>query len=159
MRDLLSWVSFINVTESLPAESALIHGAFLVLLDGLSLGISTCLQLVSFVSEVMLWKVLLFVVISVALKRALFALMHHLYVYNPIDHTYDILCFLRIRVWKNSSCSARVMSNGSMVKGKEGYNVLYVFLFLRYLVWSVKITLLVGSSYRVFCVVKFSGYL
>ncbi|KAL0415065.1 UNVERIFIED_CONTAM: Midasin, partial [Sesamum latifolium] len=39
VRDLLSWVSFINVVErSLPAESAFIHGAFLVLLDGLSLG-------------------------------------------------------------------------------------------------------------------------
>ncbi|XP_073015322.1 midasin-like isoform X1 [Primulina eburnea] len=39
VRDLLSWVSFINATErSLPAESAIIHGAFLVALDGLSLG-------------------------------------------------------------------------------------------------------------------------
>ncbi|XP_073036075.1 midasin-like isoform X3 [Primulina eburnea] len=39
VRDILSWVSFINVTKrSLPAESALIHGAFLVALDGLSLG-------------------------------------------------------------------------------------------------------------------------
>ncbi|KAL0341854.1 UNVERIFIED_CONTAM: Midasin, partial [Sesamum calycinum] len=39
VRDLLSWVSFINVAErSLPAESAFIHGSFLVLLDGLSLG-------------------------------------------------------------------------------------------------------------------------
>ncbi|KAI3455601.1 hypothetical protein Pfo_012264 [Paulownia fortunei] len=39
VRDLLSWVSFINVTErSLAAESAFVHGAFLVLLDGLSLG-------------------------------------------------------------------------------------------------------------------------
>ncbi|KAL0319420.1 UNVERIFIED_CONTAM: Midasin [Sesamum angustifolium] len=39
VRDLLSWVSFINVVErSLPAESAFIHGSFLVLLDGLSLG-------------------------------------------------------------------------------------------------------------------------
>ncbi|XP_073126022.1 midasin isoform X2 [Henckelia pumila] len=39
VRDILSWVSFINVTErSLPAESALMHGAFLVALDGLSLG-------------------------------------------------------------------------------------------------------------------------
>ncbi|KAL2243207.1 UNVERIFIED_CONTAM: Midasin, partial [Sesamum indicum] len=39
VRDLLSWVSFINVAErSLPAESAFIHGAFLVLLDGISLG-------------------------------------------------------------------------------------------------------------------------
>lgn len=40
VRDLLSWVSFINVSAgSLPAESAFVHGAFLVLLDGLSLGI------------------------------------------------------------------------------------------------------------------------
>ncbi|KAL3632042.1 hypothetical protein CASFOL_025026 [Castilleja foliolosa] len=39
IRDLLCWVSFINATErSLGAESAFIHGAFLVLLDGLSLG-------------------------------------------------------------------------------------------------------------------------
>lgn len=39
VRDLLSWVSFINVSAgSLPAESAFVHGAFLVLLDGLSLG-------------------------------------------------------------------------------------------------------------------------
>ncbi|KAG6397962.1 hypothetical protein SASPL_139412 [Salvia splendens] len=39
VRDLLSWVSFINVSaRNLTAESALIHGAFLVLLDGLSLG-------------------------------------------------------------------------------------------------------------------------
>ncbi|KAL8046294.1 hypothetical protein ABFX02_08G168300 [Erythranthe guttata] len=39
VRDLLSWVSFINVRDrSLLAESALVHGAFLILLDGLSLG-------------------------------------------------------------------------------------------------------------------------
>ncbi|CAA0814598.1 Unknown protein, partial [Striga hermonthica] len=39
IRDLLSWVSFINTTERrLGAESAFVHGAFLVLLDGLSLG-------------------------------------------------------------------------------------------------------------------------
>ncbi|XP_049392138.1 midasin isoform X1 [Solanum stenotomum] len=39
VRDLLSWVSFINVTERiLQPESAFLHGAFLVLLDGLSLG-------------------------------------------------------------------------------------------------------------------------
>ncbi|XP_057771067.1 midasin isoform X2 [Salvia miltiorrhiza] len=39
VRDLLSWVSFINVSaRNLSAESALVHGAFLVLLDGLSLG-------------------------------------------------------------------------------------------------------------------------
>lgn len=39
VRDLLSWVSFINTTgTSLQPESAFLHGAFLVLLDGLSLG-------------------------------------------------------------------------------------------------------------------------
>ncbi|XP_031091675.1 midasin [Ipomoea triloba] len=44
VRDLLSWVSFINTTgtrlqpESLLPESAFLHGAFLVLLDGLNLG-------------------------------------------------------------------------------------------------------------------------
>ncbi|KAI3759776.1 hypothetical protein L6452_07827 [Arctium lappa] len=39
VRDLLSWVDFINVTErSLCSEVSLLHGAFLVLLDGLSLG-------------------------------------------------------------------------------------------------------------------------
>ncbi|KAJ0981578.1 hypothetical protein J5N97_009833 [Dioscorea zingiberensis] len=39
VRDLLSWVSFINVAEeSLGSQSAFIHGAFLVVLDGLSLG-------------------------------------------------------------------------------------------------------------------------
>ncbi|XP_051115352.1 midasin [Andrographis paniculata] len=39
VRDILSWVSFINLTErNLPPESAFIHGAFLVLLDGLTLG-------------------------------------------------------------------------------------------------------------------------
>lgn len=50
VRDLLSWVAFINMTESsLGPECAFLHGAFLVLLDGLSLGIfllcygSTCL--------------------------------------------------------------------------------------------------------------------
>ncbi|XP_020530997.1 LOW QUALITY PROTEIN: midasin [Amborella trichopoda] len=39
VRDLLSWISFINATENYigPLESFL-HGAFLVLLDGLSLG-------------------------------------------------------------------------------------------------------------------------
>lgn len=41
VRDFLSWVSFINVTkESLQPEQALLHGAYLVLLDGLNLGIS-----------------------------------------------------------------------------------------------------------------------
>ncbi|KAM0949589.1 putative cobaltochelatase [Dioscorea sansibarensis] len=39
VRDLLSWVSFMNVTEgSLGSQYAFIHGAFLVVLDGLSLG-------------------------------------------------------------------------------------------------------------------------
>ncbi|KAF3652458.1 putative midasin-like isoform X7 [Capsicum annuum] len=42
VRDLLSWVSFINVTERiLQPESAFLHGAFLVLLDGLSLVLSS----------------------------------------------------------------------------------------------------------------------
>lgn len=39
VRDLLSWVAFINATEkSLGPEYALLHGVFLMLLDGLSLG-------------------------------------------------------------------------------------------------------------------------
>ncbi|PON47074.1 Midasin [Parasponia andersonii] len=39
VRDLLSWVDFVNVTGSrLGAEYACLHGVFLVLLDGLSLG-------------------------------------------------------------------------------------------------------------------------
>ncbi|KAG7014001.1 Midasin [Cucurbita argyrosperma subsp. argyrosperma] len=39
VRDLLSWVSFIDSTErKLGPEYAFLHGAFLVLLDGLSLG-------------------------------------------------------------------------------------------------------------------------
>ncbi|XP_026437070.1 midasin-like [Papaver somniferum] len=41
IRDLLSWVDFINVSEeSLGPNYAFLHGAFLVLLDGLSLGTS-----------------------------------------------------------------------------------------------------------------------
>ncbi|CAH2065804.1 unnamed protein product [Thlaspi arvense] len=39
VRDLLSWVAFVNVmNESLGPAYAILHGAFLVLLDGLSLG-------------------------------------------------------------------------------------------------------------------------
>ena len=39
VRDLLSWVDFVNVTGSkLGAEYACLHGVFLVVLDGLSLG-------------------------------------------------------------------------------------------------------------------------
>ncbi|KAE8646507.1 midasin [Cucumis sativus] len=39
VRDLLSWVSFIDSTEmNLGPEYAFLHGAFLILLDGLSLG-------------------------------------------------------------------------------------------------------------------------
>lgn len=39
VRDLLSWVDFVNMTErSLGPEYAFLHGAFLILLDGLSLG-------------------------------------------------------------------------------------------------------------------------
>ncbi|KAJ4786530.1 Midasin [Rhynchospora pubera] len=41
IRDLLSWINFINVTtkeKKLGPESALIHGVFLILLDGLTLG-------------------------------------------------------------------------------------------------------------------------
>jgi midasin len=39
VRDLLSWVAFVNMaTESLGPAYAILHGAFLVLLDGLSLG-------------------------------------------------------------------------------------------------------------------------
>ncbi|KAJ4957407.1 hypothetical protein NE237_024518 [Protea cynaroides] len=41
VRDLLSWVDFINITEgSIGSDYAFVHGAFLVLLDGLSLGSS-----------------------------------------------------------------------------------------------------------------------
>ncbi|GMH22037.1 hypothetical protein Nepgr_023880 [Nepenthes gracilis] len=41
VRDLLSWVAFINTTErSLLPDHAFLHGAFLVLLDGLTLGTS-----------------------------------------------------------------------------------------------------------------------
>lgn len=44
MRDLLSWVAFINVTErSLGPTYALLHGIFLILLDGLSLGMCALL--------------------------------------------------------------------------------------------------------------------
>ncbi|KAJ4772445.1 Midasin [Rhynchospora pubera] len=45
IRDLLSWINFINVTtkeKKLGPESALIHGVFLILLDGLTLGEFTC---------------------------------------------------------------------------------------------------------------------
>ncbi|KAK4741715.1 hypothetical protein SAY87_025303 [Trapa incisa] len=39
VRDLISWISFVNVVgETLGARLALLHGVFLVLLDGLSLG-------------------------------------------------------------------------------------------------------------------------
>ncbi|KAK1575506.1 hypothetical protein Q3G72_006073 [Acer saccharum] len=39
VRDLLSWVAFINVTESsLGPDYAFLHGVFLILVDGLSLG-------------------------------------------------------------------------------------------------------------------------
>lgn len=39
VRDLLSWVQFINVTRGgLGLDYALLHGLFLILLDGLSLG-------------------------------------------------------------------------------------------------------------------------
>ncbi|KAL5755634.1 hypothetical protein ACOSQ2_020380 [Xanthoceras sorbifolium] len=39
VRDLLSWVAFINVTESsLRPEYAFLHGVFLILIDGLCLG-------------------------------------------------------------------------------------------------------------------------
>uniref|UniRef100_A0A0E0ISW7 Midasin n=1 Tax=Oryza nivara TaxID=4536 RepID=A0A0E0ISW7_ORYNI len=41
IRDLLSWISFINVTErNLGPQQAFIHGLFLVLLDGLTLGMN-----------------------------------------------------------------------------------------------------------------------
>ncbi|GAA0141094.1 hypothetical protein LIER_02318 [Lithospermum erythrorhizon] len=41
VRDLLAWVSFINIAgPNLGPESSCIHGAFLVLLDGISLGTS-----------------------------------------------------------------------------------------------------------------------
>ncbi|KAJ1295332.1 hypothetical protein BS78_01G216000 [Paspalum vaginatum] len=41
IRDLLSWISFINVTEqNLGPQQALVHGLFLILLDGLSLGLN-----------------------------------------------------------------------------------------------------------------------
>lgn len=39
VRDLLSWIEFINVTEiGLGSEYACLHGLFLILLDGLNLG-------------------------------------------------------------------------------------------------------------------------
>ncbi|TVU30479.1 hypothetical protein EJB05_22106, partial [Eragrostis curvula] len=41
IRDLLSWISFIDVTEQkLGRQQALVHGLFLILLDGLSLGVN-----------------------------------------------------------------------------------------------------------------------
>ncbi|XP_024011307.1 midasin [Eutrema salsugineum] len=43
VRDLLSWVAFVNVmNESLGPAYAILHGAFLVVLDGLSLGTGLC---------------------------------------------------------------------------------------------------------------------
>lgn len=43
VRDLVSWISFVNVTgETLGAKYAFLHGVFLVLLDGLSLGNFLC---------------------------------------------------------------------------------------------------------------------
>ena len=40
MRDLISWVTFMNETEeNLGSVHAFLHGAFLVVLDGLGLGI------------------------------------------------------------------------------------------------------------------------
>lgn len=60
VRDLISWVAFFDVTvERLGPEYALLHGAFLVLLDGLSLGkfnlliILSPLQLLLFIIEVL----------------------------------------------------------------------------------------------------------
>ncbi|KAI4324806.1 hypothetical protein MLD38_030260 [Melastoma candidum] len=43
VRDIVSWVSFINVTQrNLGGKYAFLHGAFLILLDGLTLG--TCIS-------------------------------------------------------------------------------------------------------------------
>jgi hypothetical protein len=45
VRDLLSWTTFVNTTEKdIGMDSAFIHGAFLVLLDGLGLGSTHFLQ-------------------------------------------------------------------------------------------------------------------
>lgn len=44
VRDLLAWLDFVTKTEkSLHPNFAFLHGAFLVLLDGLSLGMSLVL--------------------------------------------------------------------------------------------------------------------
>lgn len=49
VRDLISWVDFfIAMEESLGPEYALLHGVFLVLLDGLSLGMICLLMIFNF---------------------------------------------------------------------------------------------------------------
>ncbi|MCL7041049.1 hypothetical protein MKW94_021074 [Papaver nudicaule] len=67
IRDLLSWVDFINVAEeSLGPDYAFLHGAFLVLLDGLSLGTSMSMHNAAELRE----KALIFLVDSLkALNR------------------------------------------------------------------------------------------
>ncbi|KAK6125035.1 hypothetical protein DH2020_041213 [Rehmannia glutinosa] len=81
IRDLLSWVSFTNVTEkSLGAEAAFVHGAFLVLLDGLSLGMFAWLS-----TTYLFLYVLRFVDYNLfsTFETAPFALMYHSYVCPP----------------------------------------------------------------------------
>ncbi|XP_043707635.1 midasin [Telopea speciosissima] len=59
VRDILSWVDFINVTEgSLGSDYAFMHGAFLVLLDGLSLGSSISREYAGGLREICLSKLL-----------------------------------------------------------------------------------------------------
>ena len=61
MRDLLSWVSFIDSTErKLGPEYAFLHGAFLVLLDGLSLGNSCSVTMLSIYRKISFISLMIF---------------------------------------------------------------------------------------------------
>lgn len=105
VRDLLSWVAFIDSTErNLGPEYAFLHGAFLVLLDGLSLGNScsvTCLlETLQFFNDV-LWAIYAYAweprinikYLTSSLFNYIFTLLIfpvYIYKYNPSSWTNSV---------------------------------------------------------------------
>ena len=61
VRDLISWVDFfIAMEESLGPKHALLHGVFLILLDGLSLGIIFLLMIFIYSTSLVSYVISLF---------------------------------------------------------------------------------------------------
>ncbi|KAI8548546.1 hypothetical protein RHMOL_Rhmol07G0280600 [Rhododendron molle] len=115
VRDLLSWLAFIDATVgNLPPEDALIHGAFLVLLDGISLGSGISKvhagelreRCISFLLEQLkVWLLNL-------IKRGM---DHNVGIIQPVDYMLNKILRNACSVLQQMSCSSLDCSNLSVM--------------------------------------------